>query len=104
MPDIKEVVWRSGYGEGLYPFCPYCEEFAYEKDECVFCGKPFKWVDSPIKPTIVEEGGYTIVQPSNNHIQVYKDGKMFMYMSCTRKRTEEELKEIVRRYSNGNEN
>ena len=102
MADIKEVVWHSEYGEGLYPFCPYCDEFAYEEDHCVFCKKPYKWVESPIKDTIVKVGNLTAVQTSGNDIYISTEKGMVAHMSCTKRLTEEELKEIVGRYKNEN--
>ena len=102
MADTKEVVWHSEFGEGLYPFCPYCDEFAYEREKCVFCGKPYKWVESPIKDTIVEDGNLTVVQTPGKDIFVYTEKGMVAHMSCTKKMTEEELKEIMRRYKNEN--
>lgn len=98
---MKKVKWR--WDMGVYvPFCPYCDEFPYDDDKCVFCGKPYKWVDGSIKETVVTEGDYTIYQGTSNHIQLYKDGKLIVHMSCTKKMTEEELKEIIERYNNGN--
>lgn len=92
MAKIKKVVWRKEFGTE-YPFCPYCNEFAYEKDHCVFCGKEYEWVEgSGGEPTIIEHNGYTIVQCTNNHIQIYKDGRIVMHASCTKKMTEEELR------------
>lgn len=99
MGDIKKVVWHPEYGDGLYPFCPYCDEYAYEKDKCVFCEKPYEWVESPIKDTIVEVDGYKVVQTSGNHIYIYnKDGILVCHMSCTAKKTEEELLETFKLY------
>lgn len=93
--EIKEIVWQPEYGEGLYPFCPYCNEPAYEEDRCVFCNKAYKWVESPIKDTVVKIGNITAVQTSSNHIHVLKDGKVMRHISCTKKMTEEELRELV---------
>ena len=91
---MKKVNWR--WDMGVYvPFCPHCDELAYDETHCVFCGKKYKWVDGEIKPTVVEHGEYTIVQCTNNHIQVYRDGRMVMHSSCTSKLTEEELKQHV---------
>ena len=91
---MKKVKWQWEYG--VYGcFCPYCNEWAYEKDHCVFCGKPYKWVEPKYKDTIIEQGEYTIVQATNNHISIYKNGQWVCHMSCTKKMTEEELKGMV---------
>jgi hypothetical protein len=95
--EIKQIEWRWEFG--LYaPFCPYCDEFAYEKDHCVFCRQPYKWVDGEHKPVKVEVGEYTVFQNTNNHISIYKDGRMVMHSACSRKLTEDELKEEVNFY------
>lgn len=90
----KKVAWRWDFG--VYdPFCPYCDEIAYKEDHCIFCGKNYVWVEGEIKPTVVEHNGYTIVQATNNHIQIYKDDQIILHASCTKKMTEEELKQQV---------
>lgn len=43
------------------------------------------------KETIIEQGEYTIVQATNNHISIYKSGEFVYHASCTEKKTEEEL-------------
>ena len=93
----KKVKWR--WDMGVYvPFCPYCDEFAYEKDRCAFCGEEYKWVESKHKDTIVTEGDYTIVQTTNNHIQMYKGERLVYHAACTEKQTEDELKGFVKYY------
>jgi hypothetical protein len=91
---MKKVKWTWDWGVYV-PLCPYCNEFAYEKDHCVFCDKKYKWVEGEIKPTVIEHNGYTIVQATNNHIQVYEEGRLIYTASCTKKMSEEELKEQV---------
>lgn len=90
---MKKVKWTRDWGVYV-PLCPYCNECAYKKDHCVFCKKPYQWVDGGKKaqPTVVEHNGYTIIQCTNNHIQIYKDERIVMHCSCTKKMTEEELK------------
>lgn len=92
---MRKVKWT--WDMGVYvPLCPYCKELAYEEDHCVFCGKKYIWVDSgKHKPTVVEHEGYKIIQCTNNHIQIYKDDRIVMHASCTKKMTEEELKQQV---------
>lgn len=93
---MKRVKWR--WDMGCYvPLCPYCNELAYEKDHCVFCGKEYEWVDKS-KDRIVTVGEYTVVQASNNHISITKDDRMVYHASCTKKLSEEELKEHVKYY------
>lgn len=94
---MKKIKYR--WDMGVYvAFCPYCDELVYEKDRCVFCGKPYEYVEGKHKPTIVEEDEYTIVQATNNHIQIYKDGRMVMHMSCRKKKTEDELRSTIELY------
>ncbi len=98
---LKKVLWQKDWG-AYAPFCPYCSEYAYEKDHCVFCGKKYEW-DEPKnvpKPTIVEHKGFTIIQTTNNHLQMYKDNRIVMHASCTTKMTEDELRAEVDRYEN----
>ena len=94
---MKKVKWRWDWGVYV-PFCPYCDEPAYEKDHCVFCNKPYEWVEGKHKATIVNVGEYTVVQCTNNHIHIYKDEHMVMHASCTKKKTEDELREMVAVY------
>lgn len=96
--DIKEIVWHSEFGEGEYPFCPYCDEFAYEEDHCVFCQKPYKWVEGSKKTKCVEVGEYTVYQGTSNHIAIYKDGRCVYHAQCTAEKTEDELRTHVEFY------
>lgn len=91
---MEKVKWRRDWGS-YAPFCPYCDELAYEKNRCVFCGKEYEWVEGKYKPTIVEVGDYTIVQTTNKHIHIYKGERMVMHSSCTKKKTEDELRQMV---------
>ena len=91
----KKIIWRWDW-EVYMPFCPYCNEPAYEKDKCVFCGKPYEWVEPKYKDTIIEQGEYTIIQATNNHISIYKNGEFVYHASCTKKKTEEELLEHLK--------
>lgn len=91
---MKKVKWKWDC-DVYVPRCPYCSEPAYEEDHCVFCGKKYEWVEGKHKPTVVEHNGYTIIQCTNNHIQIYKNGRIVMHASCTEKKTVEELKEQV---------
>lgn len=92
---MKKVKWTREWGISV-PLCPYCNEFAYEKDHCTFCGKKYEWVEVKHKPTVVNHNGYTIIQSTNNHIQIYKDGRIVMHASCTKKMSTEELKDQVK--------
>lgn len=94
---MKKVKWRWDY-DVYVPLCPYCNEPAYEKDHCIFCNKEYEWGDDKYKETIVNVGEYTVVQFTNNHIHVYKGERMVRHASCTKKMTEEELKEMVAHY------
>lgn len=89
---MKKVNWHWDYGYYM-PFCPHCNEPAYEQDHCVFCGKRFKWIEGKHKPSVVEHNGYKAVQGTGNDIVVYdEEGEPIMYSSCARKYTERELK------------
>lgn len=94
---MKKVKWDMEWGVSV-PHCPYCNEWAYEKTYCVFCKKTYQWVDGDkeARSTVVEHNGYTVIQCTNNHIQIYKDGRIVMHASCTKKMPEEELKEQVK--------
>jgi hypothetical protein len=87
---MKKVKWCWDY-EVYVPFCPFCNEPAYEKDHCVFCGKEYKWVNKSKARTVTVED-YTIVQASNNHIQVYKGERMVMHLPCTKKMSKRKLR------------
>lgn len=40
------VSWHPDFGDGAsYPHCPKCDEYAYYKTHCVFCGRRFIWKD-----------------------------------------------------------
>ena len=43
----------------------------------------------------MEYKGYTVLQMSNNHVHVYKDGKMVMHVPAYKKREDSELTSIV---------
>lgn len=99
MTEIKKVIWESEFDPNTkYPFCPYCKELAYEQDRCVFCGKPYEWVESEGEASVVAVGEYTIVQTSNCHVHLVKDGKIVMHAQCVKKLTEEELKKEIEFY------
>ena len=96
MTKLKKVKWKWDWGVYV-PFCPYCNEPAYEEDHCVFCEKEYIWVDKS-KERILTVGEYTVCQASNNHITIAKDGKMVMHASCTKKKSDDELREMVKYY------
>ena len=94
---MKPVNWKWDYG--VYaPFCHYCDEFAYKKERCCFCGKEYEWIEGKYKPTEVEVGDYTVIQSTNNHISIYKNGKMVSHISCKEKCTEQELRDLIPEY------
>lgn len=91
---MQSVNWRWEFGLCV-PFCPYCDELAYEHDSCVFCGRKYKYTESPAKDTRVVVGGYTVTQLSNNAVYVTKGDRIVMHASSAKKMTEEELKGVV---------
>lgn len=41
------VNWHEDFADGIsYPHCPACDELAYQKDHCVFCGRRFSQWDA----------------------------------------------------------
>lgn len=94
---MEKVVWKWEYGVYV-PFCPYCDEPAYEHDRCVFCGAPYQWEDGEVQPTQVTVGEYTVVQATNNHLHIYQNGKLVYLASCENKMTEDELKSQIELY------
>ena len=98
--DKKKVVWRWEY-DVYVPFCPYCDEPAYEHDGCCFCGKPYEYVDGECKPKEVSKGEYTVVQSTNNHINVYKNGSLVFHADCAAPRSEAELLALIDGYTGG---
>ncbi|MCI5543791.1 MAG: hypothetical protein MR405_07765 [Mollicutes bacterium] len=46
----------------------------------------------------IEYKGYKISQSSNNHVFIFKNGKMVFHASCSVKYKEENLKEILEFY------
>lgn len=93
---MKKVKWLiEGDGKEKYPFCPYCNEFAYEKDHCVFCGKQYKWREGWRKDRVVSVGEYTVVQTTNNHISITKGDRMVFHAQCTKRLSKRKLKKQV---------
>ena len=96
---MKKVKWQEEWGE-LIPVCPYCNEWAYEKTHCVFCKKLYEWVEpeNVPKPTVVEHKGFTIIQVADNHLLVYKNNRLAMHASCTKRLTEDEIRKEVDKF------
>lgn len=90
-----KVNWKWDYSVYV-PFCPYCDEPAYDKNCCCFCGEEYEWVEGEFKPTTVEQGDYTVVQSTNNHISIYKGDDLVSHISCTKKCAETELKGLIK--------
>lgn len=44
--------------------------------------------------------GYVVSQASNNHVMIFKNKEMVFHASCTKKKTEKELKSTVDLYLN----
>ena len=93
---MKKVAWLDEGDGGKYPFCPYCNEFAYEKKQCVFCGKPYRWWEPwRYKTRTVTVGDYTVGQASNNHVMIAKDGCMVYHASCNKRMSRRALRRLV---------
>jgi hypothetical protein len=94
MHTVEKVNWT--WELGVYvPLCPYCNELAYEKDRCAFCGKAYEWVEGKYKNTVVAVGDYTVVQATNYHITIYENGKLVYHAAYNKKLTEDELRKEV---------
>ena len=87
---MKTVKWLKEGDGGKFPFCPYCHEFAYEKDHCVFCGQKYKWREGRPK-----DREYTVVQTTNNHISITKGERMVYHAQCTKRLSKRELKKHI---------
>lgn len=105
-PDIDAAVKKALYGDMSKPkeqrkpgLIEKYEALGYEvKVETPPHGKDYNEYLLQIKngPTEIEYKGYTIVQSTqNNHITVIKDGKKVFHSSCTEKKDEKGLQEIV---------
>jgi hypothetical protein len=91
----KEVVWRWDL-DCYMSFCPYCDEPTYNDDRCEFCGREYIMTEPEYKPTVIEQGEYTIVQCTNNNIHIYKGARMVYHASCTEKMSEKELLDMFK--------
>lgn len=99
------LVYRIEYDLCL-PFCPFCNEPAYDDEYCVFCGAEF------IKPTKEEleevkkaNHEYKVIYKNVALIQVgcsvyqYKDNKLISHWSLDKPFTEEELLKEAKKIS-----
>lgn len=91
----KKIIWDWDYG--LYvPFCPNCGDLVDAYGEvCDTCGEAFEYTEPMYKSKTVIVGDYEVVQETNNHISIYKDGQFVYHASCSKEMTEEELKQQV---------
>ena len=95
----KTVRWR--WDSGVYvPFCPYCDELAYEHDKCAFCGEEYQWISGDYKPTQVIVGEYIVCQGISKGIYLYKGADLVMHSTSTRTLTKKELIDQVDFYEN----
>ena len=96
LKKILEVQWQWDYGVYI-PFCPYCNEPAYDEKICFNCGKEYKWVEGKHKSTVIHHKGYTIAQATNNHVTITKNGDLISHSQCIEKLSEDDLKAMVDR-------
>lgn len=47
------------------------------------------------KTTEIKHGEYTAAQASNNHLYIYKDGRLVLHAQFSKKMSEEELREKI---------
>lgn len=82
--------------------CPFCDELAYEKDHCVFCGAEFEELTEEDIQKEKEENheievsknGRTLHQVGNS-VYEYCNGQFVSHWSCSRPHTKEELEEML---------
>ena len=67
---VKWVKWYHEWGL-LVAHCPYCDELAYEKNRCVFCGKEYEYTQKPVPDLKAESKMLWAVMPSNDSIYVF---------------------------------
>lgn len=107
MSEKKEVKWCYDWGV-LIPFCPYCDEPAYEKDKCVFCGKEYITTPKPIPDLEVYGDRFYAVMPSKTSIYIFEQvtGALVCHESVSGKwdkeKLEKHLKEIEKGYKDAN--
>ena len=46
----------------------------------------------------VEYMGYLVCQYHNNHVSIYKDGRMVMHSQCDKRKTDKELRAMVHHF------
>ena len=98
---MERVIWK--WDAGTYvPFCPHCQEPAYQKGRCLFCGERFLWVEPSVSQRKVVIGEYEAVQAPNHHLHLYKNGTLILHASCARELTAEEIKQFIENHKKEN--
>lgn len=92
---MKKVIWRYEY-EMYVPFCPYCNEFAYEENKCVFCNKEYEMTEYPESPIVVEYKNLKATQTGLG-LWIERNGILLSHSSLSRKLTEEEILKMLRK-------
>lgn len=93
-----EVNWKEEYGM-MMPFCPRCDEPAYEHDHCVFCGQRYHYTPKPkgYEDTIVEYKNYRATQVYGSWgVYIEKDNQEIQHWSCGGKISEDKLLEYLK--------
>lgn len=92
------VNWKEEY-EMIMPFCPRCNEPAYEKDHCVFCGQKYHYTPKPkgYEDTIVEYKNYRATQIYGSwSVYIERDNQVIQHWSCRGKISKDELLERLK--------
>lgn len=95
--EVKQVVWKVDWGAYL-PFCPHCDEPAYNDDICFNCGKKYEMTEGEHKNIEVSDGDWKAVQTPGMSLYIVRDGEIIVHASCTSMFTEEELRQQLKRY------
>ncbi len=96
--EVKPVKWKWDWGAYL-PFCPYCDEPAYDDEWCFNCHKKYKMVEGEFKDVIVTDGEWSAVSTPGKSLFIYHKGQTIAHASCTKQFTEEELLQQLKRFS-----
>lgn len=100
--EIKMVNWYHDWGV-LVPHCPSCDELAYGKERCVFCGQPYLMTPKPIPKLEVYGDTLYAVMPSKTSIYVFEQvtGALVCHQSVEGEWDKEKLKKHLEKIEKG---
>lgn len=100
----KPYLMDDGYGIVL-PWCPFCNEPAYESTHCVFCGAEFEKLTKEEKEEqkllnneLTVTYGNVLVHQVSNSVWVFRDNALLCHVSLAHPYTEDELIELAETY------